>query len=66
MFSIYVPCMYIVFNLVEGIDVEETNARVREYQTKNAENIAENEARKVCVCDTIGHSVAFSIILVLF
>ena len=36
-----------VFNLVEGIDVEETERRVKEYEKENAEGIAENEARKV-------------------
>lgn len=36
-----------VFNLVEGVNVSEMEARIKEYRLANAENILQNEARKV-------------------
>ena len=38
---------FAVFNLVEGVEGEATEKRVKEYEKENAEGIAENEARKV-------------------
>ncbi len=35
----------VVFNLVEGIDVKEMQAKVEAYRRANADNIAHNEAR---------------------
>jgi hypothetical protein len=37
----------IMFNLVQGVDVKEMEARIKSYQEKNAESIAKNEARRL-------------------
>ena len=36
-----------VFNLTEGIEVEEMERKIREYRLANADNILQNEARRV-------------------
>lgn len=42
-----------VFNLIEGTDVKEMEARIEEYRRTNAESIIRNEAKKVCGCVSI-------------
>lgn len=37
----------IIFNLVQGTDVRETEEKVKSYQKEHAEEIAKNEARKL-------------------
>ena len=39
--------VHAVYNLVEGEDVEATEARVAAYQRENFESIIQNDARKV-------------------
>ncbi|CAL8466926.1 g6462 [Coccomyxa elongata] len=36
----------IIYNLIEGIDLDEMEARIAAYQRENRDNIMENEARK--------------------
>ena len=36
-----------VYNLVEGIALAETEAKIADYQKKNYDNIVANDARKV-------------------
>lgn len=40
-------CCISVFNLTDGINKQEMEAKIAEYQKRNAESIARNEARRV-------------------
>lgn len=44
-FNLSLPCA--VFNLIEGTDVKEMEAKIQVYKQENAESIARNEAKKV-------------------
>lgn len=38
-----------VFNLMEGVDIVETEAKIALYEKENAESIARNAAQNVCI-----------------
>ena len=45
---------FVVFNLAEGIDVEQTEAKLAEYERNNREAIAINAAKKVgTMCNAV-------------
>ena len=43
----YIPCLPAVFNLIEGSNVKEMEAKIEDYKRNNAESIITNEAKKV-------------------
>ena len=45
-------CLFLVFNLTNGIDVKETEERIAEYRKENQDVIKKNKS-KLVLCDYI-------------